>query len=67
MIEPQTGQFTMIDWKYVPTALDDGMIVMQGTEDEVRKVSNAIKLGNREADKRAQRRKAQRDARKRNR
>jgi hypothetical protein len=67
MIEPQTGQFQMIDWKHVPTALAEGKIVMNGTEAEVRKVSNAIKAGNRELDKRSARRKAQKEARKRNR
>lgn len=67
MIEPQTGQYLMIDPSYVPTALADGALVMHGTEAEVRAVAARVRLGAREQANRAARRKQQRASRRRNR
>ena len=67
MIHPTTGDFAMIESTYVPQALADGMLVMQGTEDEVSRAANAVRLGVLEQRNRAARRKMQRESRRRNR
>lgn len=67
MIHPTTGRYQMIDPTYIATALDDGMLVMHGTEDDVAEVAGRIRLGAAERSRRAARRKMQRSSRRRNR
>lgn len=68
MIEPQTGNYRMLSSGLeVRDALNDGNLVMVGTEDEVAAVAQRVRLGLAEQERRVARRRQQRASRKRNR
>lgn len=67
-VDPITGNYAMLASPFeAREALDQGKLVMYGTEDEVAAVATRIRLGRSVQDERRNRRKSQRAARRRNR
>lgn len=68
MINPTTGEYRMLDnGPQARDALAAGMLLVQGTEDEVQAIAHRVKLGAREQGRRQARRKMQRASRRQNR
>ena len=73
MMDTSTGAFTELDRAEFDRFLrgdkptPDGQVLVSGTLDEITSVSRRIRLGNQEVERRAARRRQQKDSRRRNR